>query len=83
MIEVFVAAVMCCVLFYAPALLTSYWGQPRLLASLLSLAGLAGLTVIIWLVTAYWMRPISQNGPPRRSTSRPRSASASPRTPRP
>jgi hypothetical protein len=68
MIEVIVAAVMCCVLFYAPAVLTSYWGQPHLLASLLSLAGLVGLMVIGWLVTAYWTRPLSRSGglqPPR------------------
>jgi ABC-type multidrug transport system permease subunit len=56
MIEVIIAATMCCVLFYAPAMLTRYWGQPRLLASLLSLGGLVGLTVVSWLVTAYWMR---------------------------
>jgi hypothetical protein len=80
MIEV-IAAVICCVLFYAPALLTRYWGQPRLIASLLSLGGLVGLTVISWLVTAYWMRSPSRSGLPPVSTSRPRSAAVWSRTP--
>ena len=67
MIEVIIAAVMCCALFYAPALLAAYWGQPRLLASLLSLGGLIGMMVVGWLVAAYWMRPKSRSVRPHLS----------------
>ena len=70
MIEVVIAAVICCVLFYAPAMLTKYWGHQRLLASLLPLGGLVGLTVISWLVAAYWMRrPVARVGQPQPPTS--------------
>jgi hypothetical protein len=81
MIEGILAAVMWCVLFYAPVMLTRYWGQPRLIASLLSLGGLVGLGVIGWLVAAYWTRPVSRSGQSQPPISHPRSAAASSRTP--
>jgi hypothetical protein len=56
MIEILIAAVMCCAVFFAPAMFETYGGQPRLLASLLALGMLVGLAVVGWLVAAYWMR---------------------------
>ena len=46
MIEAIIAAFLFIVTFYVPAMLTEYWGQTRLLASLLALSWLVGLAVI-------------------------------------
>jgi hypothetical protein len=61
MSEAIIAALLFIVTFCAPARLTRYWGQPRLLASLLALSWLVGLAVIGWLVAAYWRQPLSRS----------------------
>ena len=62
MIEAIIAAFLFIVIFYAPAMLTRYWGQTRLLASLLALSWLVGLAVVGGLCAAYWRRPLSRSG---------------------